>query len=464
MKFNKNIDMDFDLLLDKLSKLGVFIQDIENGEAYPNYIWSELGYSPEEMLNMGFLDFVHPEDRQNVQKSINDFILEKDKLVRSLFRIKSKEGNWHWILSSALGAECDKDGKITKYIGYDHDVTEEIEEKKKAEKALKEAETLRSAGEIITSQLDLPHTINAILEQAKRVISFTSASVQILVEDELEIIGESGFDPAKHITGIRFSINQKIPNSKIIEKRTSFIVNTNICEKYPDFKDLSDRGIQSWMGIPLIYKRKLTGMLVFDHFKDGKFTSEDIRPAEAFAHQVAIALENSRLYEATKELAIKDPLTGSYTRRHLYDILIRECDMAKRYNNPLSVILFDLDNFKNINDTYGHLIGDAVLKEVVTLSLGTLRKSDVLCRFGGEEFVVILPLCSIDEAYSASERIRNSINNDIEITELKEGITVSLGCTSYDLKDERNIDKIIGRADKALYQSKKNGKNQTTCL
>lgn len=460
----QEMNINLNLYLKTLQELGLFIQDVEKNISYPNYIWEQMGYTKEEMPEMGFLKFVHPDDLENVEKSIEDLLNNTMKQKRILFRMKNKAGDWRWILSTSLGAEYNNKGKILKYFGYDHDVTTEIEAKENAERALKEVEILKSVGEIITYKLNLPETIKAILEQAERVITFTSATVQLLKNDELEIVGVSGLNHQNIMVGTRFPIRDDIPNYLIINNKEAVMVNKDLALKYPGFVDPSGSKILSWMGVPLIYENQVTGIMTFDHSKENQFQQGDLKLAQTFTHQVAIALENSRLYEKAKEQAIRDPLTGCFTRRHLFESIERECDIAKRYGKDLSLIIFDIDDFKLINDNYGHLVGDDVLKRIVELAGLKLRKTDILCRYGGEEFIAVLPSSNIEDAEKASERIRKSILSHLNIPPIVEAVSISLGCTQFKKEDGCQPETIIERADMALYKAKNNGKNQSCSL
>lgn len=447
--------INIDLFLPKLRKLGLFIQDLKNNVSYPNQLWEEMGHTPEEMQNMGFLEFVHPDDKPALEESMKNLLEEKEDVIRSLFRMRSKNGTWRWILSTCLGVEFDENGSTLCYVGYDHDVTEEIEAKEIAEKALREAAILRSTGEIITSNLDLPDTIGAVLEQMERIITCSSASVQLLKGNQLEIIGETGFENDNSMIGTKFQITDNTPNYQIIKNKKSIVVNNNIKKNFPDFTDLSKTGIRSWMGIPLIYKDRVIGMMSFDHLEENQFSEEDCKLAQAFANQVAIALENASLYEEAMERVIHDDLTGCFSRGHLFSSLEREAEIANRYGAPLSLLMMDIDNFKQINDKFGHLTGDDVLKETVRLCSETLRKSDILARYGGEEFVALLPSSGLSEAVTAAERIRLSIEKN-----LVHPVTISIGCSCFRKEDFKNIDQFIKRADKALYKAKEKGKNR----
>jgi len=458
----KELPHDINHYLPKLRKLGLFIQDVEQGIAYPNELWTSMGYTDKEMLNMGFMNYIHPDDIEIARSSVDDLMNHEDHMSHFLFRMKSRQGHWHWILSTSLGVEYTEDGKVSKYFGYDHDVTKEIETQKRLEKALKEAELLRTTSEIITSQLDLPHTINAILKQAELVFSFTSASVQILEGDSLEVIGSVGFKSGDCRGKIKLPLNLCIPDNAIVRRAEGFIINENLLTDYPDFQNISGSEVLSWMGAPLLYQGKVTGVITFCHTESFKFDSEDLLLAQAFANQVAVALINSRLYEDAKELAIKDVLTGCYSRRHFFDVLDKEIHIVKRYGGELSLIIFDLDDFKKINDDFGHIKGDETLRQVVKICQMHLRDSDLLCRYGGEEFSIVLPRASIDDAFATAERIRTSISSDFSVHGISRNVSVSLGCSTLKKTDDDSLKDLINRADLAMYKSKRSGKNRTS--
>ena len=161
-------------------------------------------------------------------------------------------------------------------------------------------------------------------------------------------------------------------------------------------------------------------------------------------------------------LASIDPMTKLYNRRYFTTTAEYILDLAKRDNKELSILMIDIDKFKNINDTYGHPIGDKVIIELANKLLKHQRKSDVICRFGGEEFIILLPNTSIDGAKIVSEKIRGDIEN-INIVlnqELEIKFTVSIGISLVDINNESNLEATIKRADEALYNAKKNGRNR----
>lgn len=174
-----------------------------------------------------------------------------------------------------------------------------------------------------------------------------------------------------------------------------------------------------------------------------------------------LAKKNKELYEALlkiKRLEEKDSLTGILNRRAFMRILLREVKRAKRYKIPLSLALLDIDNFKTINDIYGHEAGDMVLKKMCRTIVRNIREQDVFARFGGEEFIFLFPHTSLNEAYLVSERLRLKIAR-LRFKNLSHRITVSFGVTG--LKEEDSPKTFIKRADEALYEAKRSGKNRS---
>ena len=456
--------IDLNEYLDELREMGLFIHDVEHSKAFPNSFWTGLGYTEDDMTDLGFLDFVHPDDREMVISAYGKVASAIQESYKIMFRIKNRDGDWRWVLSSTIGIQKSAQGQTLKYIGFDHDVTTEIESRMKAESALREAESLIRATEIITSNLDLRGTVDAVLEQVGNVIPFTSASVQLLEDDVLKIIGDIGLKEDQAAGEIFFRINPDTPNYHVMKERKPFIVNNDLFKKYPQFFDTSVKGIGSWMGIPLICREKLIGMIAFDHFRENWFKESTIKLAQAFSSQVAIALENALLFEEVRNLAVKDELTGCYSRRFFFESLESECRQSERYRTPLSVMMFDADDFKSINDNYGHMTGDRVLKDIAAVAFGCLRTADIFCRYGGEEFVVLMPSTGIDEARIVAERVRNSIEAQVVIPRNGESVTVSIGCSSFKEADYRNPDDMIVRVDRAMYSSKAAGKNRISII
>lgn len=185
---------------------------------------------------------------------------------------------------------------------------------------------------------------------------------------------------------------------------------------------------------------------------------------EEFLVRVKNILYNKRLIEEIKaqreklkELSFKDFLTGAYNRRILEEFVLKEFEKAKKHGFDLSFIITDIDNFKTINDRHGHIVGDVVLKKISNLLSQKIRAGDFLIRYGGEEFLIILSYCNVDNALKRAEEMRKAIE-ELNIENLK--ITASFGVTSLSLHPEANLEELINLADQALYKAKSKGKNR----
>ncbi len=343
-----------------------------------------------------------------------------------------------------------------------------------------EAETLRQAGAAIAATLNLDEAIDRILEQLNRVVPYDSASVQLLRDKQLEIVGQHGFPNPDEILHARFPIAGDNPNSIVVKTLQPHIIK-DASIVYDVFKAPPHNRIRGWMGVPLMIQDRLIGMIALDTHQPGQFTSEHARLASAFAAQVAIALENARLYEKTHRLAILDSLTGIYNRGYFMTLAQQEYQRSCRYRRPLSIIMIDIDHFKKVNDTYGHLIGDQVLRAFALLCSDNLRETDIIARYGGEEFVILMPetpsqgldaaaLSAVKDgqeqsilfssAKIAANRICNVIANTPIQTERGDiSITISLGVVELTNKCE-TIETLLDRADTALYIAKQRGRNQ----
>ena len=170
--------------------------------------------------------------------------------------------------------------------------------------------------------------------------------------------------------------------------------------------------------------------------------------------------KNRMLLEALTKMSIKDPLTGLYNFRHMQICLDQEIDRSERYKHSFFVVMIDVDNFKAVNDTYGHLFGDHVLKHLSKIVRGTLRSTDRMFRYGGEEFLIIMNEITVPEAKVAVERMLQAVrDHTFRSKEHSTRITVSVGCAVFP-DDSSDKNTLINLADKALYQAKNQGKDQ----
>jgi diguanylate cyclase (GGDEF)-like protein len=216
-------------------------------------------------------------------------------------------------------------------------------------------------------------------------------------------------------------------------------------------------GIRSWLGVPLEIHGVVEGALAVQSRSAQAFAPGRVRLLEAIGAQAAVALENARLYE----LAMVDGLTGLFVRRYFDARLDEEIERSKRFGTEFSVVMMDIDDFKQLNDTYGHTAGDRLLRGIAEAVRRQMRAVDTAARYGGEEFAMILPRTSMIDAYNQAERIRQSIA-DYRCT--SDGsvlsVTSSFGIASYPESGAEGAEALIRLADRALYRAKRTGKNR----
>ncbi len=218
--------------------------------------------------------------------------------------------------------------------------------------------------------------------------------------------------------------------------------------------------------VPLKGKEKVNGIILADNFVTKKpITKDDLRMLIMLANQAGLAIENSQLYEKTVMLAHSDSLTGLWNHGYFQYLLHDELEKARATKTPLSLIMLDIDDFKVYNDTLGHQAGDQILKELASLLKKHSRKMDFVCRYGGEEFTVILPQTGKNEAYIIAERLRQDIEKHVFLHQEilpRKTLTASIGVSCYP-EDGISPQDIINYSDKALYKAKNNGKNNSCC-
>jgi diguanylate cyclase (GGDEF)-like protein len=221
-------------------------------------------------------------------------------------------------------------------------------------------------------------------------------------------------------------------------------------------------GAAATVEVPMMARGQVFGLLVLAIEADDSFQQlkEIRRTARALADSMSLALSNIALREKLRTQSLRDPLTGLYNRRYMEDALERYVSLAERSGSATSVVMIDLDNFKRLNDEFGHAKGDAVLRDVAGQFVGALRPSDVVARYGGEELMVILPDCGLEDAAAKAETLRLRVESLSEVHGTP--ISASFGVATVPETSVNTAD-ILPMADAALYQAKQGGKNRVAC-
>jgi diguanylate cyclase (GGDEF)-like protein len=273
-------------------------------------------------------------------------------------------------------------------------------------------------------------------------------------------------------------LNQIVKGIKIPLREDMGILALTILEGMPfeitthEAKKVVDPEIQRTLNtdffvtIPLKAKDKVVGAILVDNiFNKKPITKMDVRTLTMFGSQAGLAIENSRLFEETVYLSNTDWLTKLWNYGKFHQHLSAELERAKARETSLSLVMIDVDNFKNYNDTLGHMRGDEALKKIAEILMGKSRKCDIAARYGGEEFGIVMPNTSKENARLFAERLRNEVEkafaNEVEIDPARR-LTISCGVATYP-EDAGNKSELVSRADLALYEAKHAGKNRS-CL
>jgi diguanylate cyclase (GGDEF)-like protein/PAS domain S-box-containing protein len=324
-----------------------------------------------------------------------------------------------------------------------------------------EAETLRQAASAVSSALELNEVLDQILKQLESVIPYDSAAIFLVEDDHLHMKAGRGLPNLTQMLDQNYS-KEDLLFSAIDETGLPIILTDAQADPRFERWNQEDCYIHGWIGLSLRVHEERIGYLTIDSRRIGAYQPSDGDLALAFADEVAIAIENARLFQQVQLLAITDPLTGLYNRRYFFEAARREFERARRYFTPLSIVLIDLDLFKQVNDTYGHLAGDRVLMTISTRCREVLREVDVAARYGGEEFIFLLPQTDLAGAQLLAERLREKIM-DFPIDSGSQHIEVSasLGVAELDAFCP-DVQSLIHHADLALYETKNTGRGRIT--
>jgi diguanylate cyclase (GGDEF)-like protein len=328
------------------------------------------------------------------------------------------------------------------------------------------AETLAEVTLAITSLISHEAVLDEILRQVQRVVPYTTANIALWEDDALRVARWRGYE-ALGGEGLVSSLVQTLDDLTVdldaIQSRQPLVVSDTQQEpRWVVFPDTA--WIRSYLAIPICLHDHVLGLLRLDGDTPGGFSVEDARKLQPLANAAAIALENARLFGEVQRMAITDGLTGIYNRRHFFELAERELNRARRLNQPLAAIMLDVDRFKRVNDTYGHAVGDQVLRFVAERCTESVRSIDILGRYGGEEFAIILLATDLSGGHRVAERLRRSVADTSVPTEKGDlTVTISLGVASIS-PDDDDVASLLNRADAAMYAAKQAGRNRVAVV
>ena len=329
------------------------------------------------------------------------------------------------------------------------------------DRKLYETTILNDIASLSGSLQDFPETVSSVFEILEKLFAYNSGSILFTGEQELylyinrpcsqEALEELAEETMQAATGYAW----KVSDSSMVER---VVLNEDRVQEAPQEKQQKP----AYIHIPLTAHKTVIGVFIMSGPPTPAFRRDAPAILNLVSNELTMILDNARLYEGAKRMAITDGLTKIYNHRFFQELFEKEFKRAARYNSTFSLIMLDIDLFKRINDTYGHLFGDEILKDMASLVKGCLRTMDILARYGGEEFAILLPETDLEDSVLTAERIRMVVENH-EFFPLSKGepvkVTVSQGVTVFPSSGIEKRSDIVAKADAALYEAKEAGRN-----
>jgi diguanylate cyclase (GGDEF)-like protein/PAS domain S-box-containing protein len=422
-----------------------------------------VGRTEKEMLATTFQAITHPEDLSLHKEKTALLIAGKIAHYRLEKRYVRKDGGVVWvdITVSPLWKPGEKPGRNIAVV---QDITDRIRMQEENERRSKQLAILHETSVQLTAELNLNELLNSIARRALELIGGVYCNCYLYrpEEDTMERVATAG---------------QELFPTKAFHKRgegfVGYIWATGVPLVVDDYRSWPERKREydsfpsrALVGAPIRWGEELLGIIDIMSYAPHRYTQTDMDMLGMFATHAAIAIRNARLYNQVEQIAVTDELTGLFNRRGFLQLGEREFERAVRFNRPLAVLMCDIDHFKRVNDAHGHPAGDQVLRELADCFRKNTRGIDVVGRYGGEEFVLLLPETFLPEAIQIAERFRESIAAlsvpvcpaGGDSSEVLVHITVSIG-VAVAAPGIPKLSVLIMLSDQAMYRAKTSGRN-----
>ena len=446
--------------------VSVFIADVKGYLFYVNHAYVfALGFeTKDDVLGTNLADVVFEDVKKRAEflKKINETGSVRDYEVEI-----TRKDHMPVILSVTSNLVESDEGEVIGIEGIMYNVTEKSQLKEELVMEKQKLEQLLEFDETISSIQDFDELVDCIVERTARILEVMKCSLMVLDDetDELSIVGARGLSD-EVVKEARVKSGEMIAGTVVQDGQPLLVRNIEYDRKFQRANRPTYLG-RSFMIVPITLGERVVGVInVSDKIpKKGKgreaaanderaFGDVDLRILSAIAREVSVAFENVRLYKELSSLAVTDPLTHIYNYRQFSKSLDYEIKRCRRNNVPLCVIMIDIDDFKPYNDAFGQPEGDALLKGLGQIFRDQLREVDIVCRYSGDEFAIILPNTDIEGVKQAAQKIQETVAR----AAFKKEVTLSFGAAGY--VDGITQYRLIQNADKALHQAKQEGKNR----
>jgi len=424
----------------------------------------DMNPAAERIINLKFSEVVgHP--TSEVLSDLADWISlsKEDRTPVKVLTTGEGRDKKYYVLN--LLPLSDTQDSLVGYTIIFHDNTESQALNKNLKDQADRLVVLYEIGKAITSTLKIDALLELIYNQLSKVINCEAYFVALYLPETHQMDIRILYDEGKRFPPAIVDANEGL-SSWIVENKEPLLIH----DLRKEIDSLSMRPVlvgekklsRSWLGVPLLTENNLIGLLAVASYKPYMFDNTDKLLMEQIGQQAVLSIQNARHYEEVTRQAKLDSLTGVSNHNHFIEILYQEAEISLSTQSPLSLIMLDIDHFKLYNDTYGHTIGDQVLRLTVQAVESHIKKTDTVGRWGGEEFGVILPNATTTQANMVANRIRRTLSelplfnvegNTIPKPTISQGIATIPEHTS-------DVDELVVIADRALYRAKARGRDQ----
>jgi diguanylate cyclase (GGDEF)-like protein/PAS domain S-box-containing protein len=434
-----------------------------------------LGYNATDLIGHPFVSIIHPDDLQVVQQAVQHNIVDGHQTPGGTeYRVRNISGEWRWHNGTGNTLR-DANGKFVYFIGIGRDITEmkrlEEETKQSNERLnvlVKKLEEQQRQNVILTEMRDMLQACSK-MEETAPIIMGSMKKLFPTSQGALFLLNNSRSDLESVVTWGNFpaGADNNVFSSDacwgLRRGRAHVVEDVNIGPICPH---LVNTPPGPYVCLPLMAKGDILGLLhlknAFSQNGSGNQEIADLRQmAVTLSEYLSLSIANVKLSESLSRQSIQDPQSGLYNRRFMEESLQREIMRAERKKTPLGIIMGDLDHFKKFNDVYGHAAGDKIITEIGKLFKDKFRGSDIACRYGGEEFLIILPETSLGDTLKRADALREEIKK-MEMVfqgQILGSITMSMGISAYPEKGTKMED-LLRAADTALYKAKQEGRDR----
>lgn len=441
---------------------GMLIANPEKQIVYINtYLAKKLGYQPEQ-LHMKPVTTLFKIHYNQIDALMERIANDTNELRDIEISMQSSEGENIPFLINAVKIETTLNQEsLISFACFN------ISVQKKREEALNRyanrLEILHKIDEAILEATTTEEIASTTLHIFLQLVKFSYAGVLEICTEESINLYQAHYDHGRYTEE-----NQRSQpcSAKFMARLSKFdlFISQDVNEIAKEFEEDETfplhLSIQSCMVIPLIVKHDVIGQFLVGFSQENALSPEIVEIIKEVSRMISIGIYQTRLYEKIEEMATVDELTGIFNRRQLIDLGERCLAQAMRYHQSLSVIVFDIDHFKHVNDTYGHPFGDQVLKAVVKRCQGIVRGMDVFGRYGGDEFVIILPETGMEQANQVANRLKTGVyDTQFQLNDILITLSISVGISELKQPTDTLTD-MINQADEAMYVAKKSGRNQ----